>query len=394
MPSDVTLKATQRAVQESNSDPPHAATTLSPRQSEKDAFHATPDTQSRQPPTVAVPKPAPQQSQQPWASERSTHGVAAMPVQLRETVLGMEIDTLPHAIKQCIIGLHARLAHAVPGSSLDPEASKAAYSEAKGIFDFSLIYNWITEGDAPITSMTLCQTLNVQMDAQGKYHVELYIITADVDPSHQRRGLCAAIVGEEAAVLQQQLGTQAKIDICLNASGIDGPKIGRVFWGKLGAEFNDDLDRIEFLVCCVEWGENFIKQAERTADIPSNIAALKVIIAQLRAQKGVAEELAYKYPSQEPGSEPPLPVDALAPITAPWILFSMIQAIDSEGQPLMKDLEAHMMGDSGVSWEAVIRIQPQPEINPFWDRVAEAQKRRAAFAKEITNAMAGGVTES
>ena len=134
----------------------------------------------------------------------------------------------------------------------------------------------------------------------------------------------------------------------------------------------------------VEWGEHFIKQAERTADIPSNIAALKILLAQLKAQEGVAEELAYKYPSQEPGAKPSVPVAELAPITAPWILFSMIQAIDSPGHALMKDLEAHMVGDSGVSWEAVIRIQPQPETNPFWGRVAEAKKRRAGFEAEST----------
>ncbi len=202
----------------------------------------------------------------------------------------------------------------------------------------------------------------------GNPQFTLYIHGAYVHPTYRGRGICAALVGDEADVLKQQLGPNVDISIQFFASGFNNENSGRMFWAKMGAEFTYENGRRIFLANCRQWAN----------DLDTSLFASPVRTA-LHDMFDDAEKTVEK--------------NGVPVINSPWILFQLIEQIEKSYKKhrisdasLIKNFSTHLTSSNGVSWHGTIPIQPAPEGgSPFWGQVAAARKLRSQFEKKSSN---------
>ncbi len=243
--------------------------------------------------------------------------------------------------------------NAVPGSAVHVKATTEALSDRSG-FEITTTATWLDSTGRE--SFHLEQTFSERTLDDKKKSVTLEIESAHVADHLQGKGLCAALMGDQADALKKLYGPTAEINIILLASGFKGQQIGRVFWGKLGAVFAAPEDRTAFLACCRTWLSGL-----PDTELPP---ALKTHLMTMWDDTHVDI------------------TTGIAIITAPWILFSFVEEIDKQRgghkPALMQSLANHIMSDAGVAWNGIIRIQPEPENgSPFALRVTAARAKRA-----------------
>ncbi len=220
--------------------------------------------------------------------------------------------------------------------------------------DVAFRCQWYNETGLKVCDMG--RSLHYKIDeTTGKPTVSMHITCVFVDASHRGKGMCAAILGDEIDVLKKIVGPDHDIIVTLEASGVGKEKDGRVFWGKLGAEFKNNESREGFLACCRTWVDT-VANPPMTHDLKTEL------IKQL--------DNGYK----------DIETDKLM-ITAPWILFRSITSLKPMGAELMTSLAQYLSTAEGAAWNAIIRVRPGPEnthtTEVFRDRVALARAQRA-----------------
>ena len=257
----------------------------------------------------------------------------------------LEIEgAMPRQVQQCLHAFDEAWKHMVPGSVATPETFEHTVDD-EGWLDIRMNCTWAPTQDPSCTSFLLHQHLYVSPDAKT---VRLYVNAAEVHPSHQRRGLCAALIGDQADLLKKHFGSSQEICCNLFASGLEGPQIGRIFWAKLGAEFANSDAREDFIECVTEWATEYFQTSSLT---DNQRTALQYVIDTLN--QSIKDPTTY---------------------TAPYIILHQLETIDPA---IVRDFETHLIGPNGVAWDARIHIVPAPSSdNPFAVRVEAARKQR------------------